>query len=805
MKFTLSWLKDHLETDATLAEISEALTAVGLEVEEIFDPAERLKAFKVAYVVEASQHPNADRLRVCKVDAGEGIVQVVCGAPNARTGMKGVFAPAGTYVPGTDLLLKPTKIRGVESSGMLCSARELELGDDHDGIIELSETAEIGTPVAAVLGADDPMIEIAITPNRPDCLGVYGIARDLAAAGLGRLKAPGADQGVSPIAGAFASPVPIELDFAEGAKNACPVFAGRVVIGVRNGASPDWLQARLRAIGLRPINALVDVTNYISYDRGRPLHVYDMEKVRGRIIARLGKKGETLEALDGKTYEIDEEMCVIADESGAIGLGGVMGGENTGSTETTTNVLIECAYFDPLRTARTGRVLNLNSDARYRFERGVDPAFVEPGLELATQMVLDLCGGEASEAIVAGEAPVSQQHLVFEPGEVKRLTGVDVPRPESLRILTALGFQTTEHEDRIEVAVPTWRPDIGGPTDLVEEVIRIYGLDNVEPVPMSSPAVSAPSLATPMQSRARRARRAGAARGLMETMNWSFIPQPHAELFGAPQGGGALRLANPISQDMSTMRPGLLPGLLVAAQRNADRGEKTGALFEVGHAFSGDQSSDQHLIAAGVRWGASPRHWRDASEAPDAFVAKADTLALLRAAGFAGEPQVASETPDWYHPGRSGTLRLGPKLVLATFGELHPAVLASFDLDGPVVGFEVFLDAIPDPKRKATKSRGPLDASDLMPLERDFAFLVASDIPASDLTRAAAGADKTLIRNVSVFDVYEGKGIEPGTKSIALAVTLQPKEKTLTEADLDAASERIVNAVIKATGGSLRS
>jgi len=802
MKFTLSWLKDHLETSASAAGIADKLTAIGLEVEEVKDPSKTLAPFKVAYVVEAVQHPNADKLRVCKVDAGQGIVQVVCGAPNARTGMKGVFAPVGTYVPGTDLLLKATKIRGVDSNGMLCSARELMLGDDHDGIIDLPADARVGAPALSVLKVD-PVFDVSITPNRPDCLGVYGIARDLAAAGIGSLKHKGAAQGIEPVVGKFPCPVPIGLEFAPGTASACPIFAGRVLRGVRNGQSPAWLQDRLKAIGLRPISALVDITNYISYDRGRPLHVYDVAKLRRRIFARLGRAGEELAALDGKTYKITSEMCVIADDSGAIGLGGVMGGETTGCTENTTEVLIESAYFDSARTAKTGRALGIESDARYRFERGVDPAFVLPGLELATKMMLELCGGEASNALAAGHAPIDRREIEFDPHQIERLTGIKITSSQAEHILRELGFEPAPADGKISVRVPTWRPDVDGPADLVEETVRIHGLDKVPSTPISRPAVSAGAILTPLQRRLRLARRAFAERGLTEAVTWSFISHGEAELFGG--ANATLRLANPISTEMDTMRPSLLAGLVSAARRNADRGLAPVLLFEVGQQFRGDQDADQAMTGALVRKGPAPRHWSGEAAIDTAFAAKADAQAVLSALGAPRDLQITEDAPGWYHPGRSGTLRLGPKLVLAHFGELHPRVLKAFDIEGPIAAAEIFIEAVPEPKARATKARPRLDASDLQPVKRDFAFVVDKGMRAADLVRAAKGVDKALIADVIVFDVYEGKGIEPAKKSIAIEVTLQPRTKTLTDEEIDQVSARVIDAVIKATGAKLRS
>jgi len=803
MKFTLAWLKEHLDTQASVAEIAETLTRIGLEVEGIFDPAATLAPFTVALVVKAERHPNADKLQICEVDTGTERLQVVCGAPNARAGLKGVFAPVGSHVPGSNLTLTKATIRGVESNGMLLSERELQLSEAHSGIIELSPDAEIGSPAAAALGLDDAVIEIAITPNRPDCLGLRGIARDLAAAGLGTLK----PDTIKPVKGSFANPVRIALEFDTDAANACPIFAGRVIKGVTNGQSPDWLQRRLKAIGLRPINALVDITNYIAYDRGRPLHVYDVDRLKGPIRARLGQKGEAFKALDGKTYEVDGDACVIADESGALGLGGVIGGEDTGSTEATTNVFIESAYFDPKRIARTGRKLGIQSDARYRFERGVDPDFVLPGLELATRMVLDICGGEPSEVALAGTPPKHNAPFTFDLGLVKRLSGLDLPAAEIRRLLAALGVKLTGTGQVFEAAPPSWRPDITVPVDLVEEVVRLVGVDQVPVTPMPRFEGVARPVLTEAQLRQRRVRRVLAARGLVEAVTWSFIPPDQASLFGG--GAPELLLTNPISTELAQMRPSLLPGLVTAAQRNRDRDFADGALFELGQAYRGAKPEDQYMAAAGIRFGLSAlagsgRDWSGNVSPADVFAAKADAIAALASLGLEqASLTVTREAPAWFHPGRSGALKLGPKLTLGVFGELHPDVLAKLRLDGPISGFELYLDAVPPAKRKSL-TKAALDASDLQAVSRDFAFLLDADAAAGDVARAALSADLTLIAEVGVFDVFTGKGVPEGKKSLAIAVTLQPRDKTLTDAEIDAVAAKIVAAVIKATGGELR-
>jgi len=796
MKFPLSWLKDHLETDAGAATIADKLTNIGLEVEAVEDAGARLKDFIVATVISAEKHPNADKLKLCMVDAGDGApIQVVCGAPNAHTGMKGVFARPGVVIPASGEVLKVAAVRGVESRGMLCSGRELLLNDDHDGIIELPRDAKVGSPAAAALGLTDAVIDVAITPNRGDCTSVYGIARDLAAAGLGTLKTPP----VKSVAGNFPCPKKIALNFTPEAKSACPLFAGRMVRGVKNGPSPKWVQDRLKAIGLRPISALVDVSNLIAHDRGRPLHVFDADKLVGDIHPRLAKQGEQVLALDGKTYTLDSEMCVIADDAAARGIGGVMGGEDTGCTDDTANVFIECALFDPVRTAATGRKLQLQSDARYRFERGVDPEFVVPGLELATRLILDWCGGEPSEIVVAGAVPSWRREIAFASDTVKRLGGLDVPKNEIVRILTNLGFSVTG-ADPLKVTPPSWRSDIDGAADLVEEVVRIYGLEHVPSVAMSRPHAIARPVLTPAQKRLRLARRALAARGFNETISFTFIPRAHAALFGG--GDDARQLENPIAADLDALRPSLLPSLLAAAARNQARGFSDLMLFEIGAAFQTGMPGDQQTVAAGVRIGGGARSWTKASHPADVFDAKADMLAVLEAA--MGSPMTApvkAGAPNWYHPGRSGTLALGPK-TLATFGELHPKLLATFGLKGPAAVFELFLDAVPESKAKGKALFAP---SPYQAVERDFAFVVEAKVTAEEIVRAANSAERALIETISVFDVYEGKGVSDGKKSIAIAVRLQPKDKTLTDAEIEAIGQKIVAAVSKATGATLRS
>ena len=804
MKFTLDWLKTHLDTTEDLSAIADKLTMIGLEVEKIEDKAKSLAPFVIAKVIEAKQHPNADRLRVCLVDAGDGKpVQVVCGAPNARTGMIGVFSPPGTYIPGKDITLGIGTIRGVESRGMLVSEAELLISDDHDGIIELPPDTPIGGSYAKYAGLDDAVIEINLTPNRADCTGVSGIARDLGAADIGKFKENTPKQ----VKGTFPCPVKVSLDFGA-TPSLCPAFGLRLVKGVKNGPSPEWLQKRLTAIGLRPINALVDITNFITFDRARPLHVFDAAKVNGNLTIRRAKTGESLLALDGKTYALDDTICVIADEKGVESLAGIMGGETTGCSETTTDVLIESALWEPLNIAQTGRKLGIHSDARYRFERGVDPNFMLPGLELATQMVLEICGGTPSEIIVAGEATSPDKLIEFPVDEVKRLSGLDLPLPDMKRILEKLGFFVAGTGKNVKVAVPSWRPDIEGKADIVEEVVRIAGVDRVPATEFPRGDAPRKPVLTTAQLRIRKAKRALAARGLVEAVTWSFISKSQAELFGG--GAPALALANPIAADLSDMRPSLIPGLVSAAQKNADRGFPDVGLFEAGQIFKGDQPQDQLMAASGVRRGLSKvdgtgRHWQSPAKSADVFDAKADALAVLAAAGAPMQAlQIVPGGPAWFHPGRSGTIQIGPQNILGHFGELHPRALKALDAEGPLAAFEVILDKIPEPKSKPTRAKPMLELSAFQPVTRDFAFVVDAAVKAADIVRTTQNVDKKLITAVSVFDVYEGKGIEPGKKSIAIAVTIQPREKTMTDEEIETLAGKIVAEVVKRTGGTLR-
>jgi phenylalanyl-tRNA synthetase beta chain len=800
MKFTLSWLKDHLETEASLDEIVETLIRIGLEVDTVDDPGAKLSEFRVAHVIEAVQHPDADRLRVCTVDTGEETVQVVCGAPNARTGMKGVFAAAGTYVPGIDLELKKTKIRGVESNGMLVSEREMGLSDEHDGIIELPEDAPLGTPFAAVLGIDDPVIDIELTPNRPDCTGVRGIARDLAAAGLGTLKPFDI---AAPVDGAYDSPVSWQI---ADDGNACPYVVGRHFRGVKNGPSPKWVQDRLRAVGLRPISALVDVTNYVSLDLGRPLHVFDAGKLANRTLTmRRARDGEKFMALVEREYELDAEMTVIGDGDTAEGLAGVMGGLDSSCTEETTEVFLEVALFDPVSVAATGRKLQIESDARYRFERGLDPESAEWGAEVAARLILEFCGGEASKPTSAGAMPAWQRDVELRADRVATLAGADIETGRQAEILNDLGFEVTRENSRMVAAVPPWRPDIGGEADLVEEITRIVGFDAIPPVSLTRDSALPSVAVTPAQRRAGAVRRALAAQGLDEAVTWSFMGREQAALFGG--GSDELMLANPISSELDAMRPSILANLLQAAGRNADRGFADVGLFELGPAYTDASPDGQLLVAAGVRHGnAHPAHWSGKARAADALDAKADALAALDAAGApTGNAQVSRDAPDWYHPGRSGGLRLG-KNVLAWFGEIHPGILRKLYVRGPAVGFEVFLDNLPerkDPKRGGA-ARPALHLAALQPVRRDFAFLVDAGVEAGTVLRAARGAERDLIAAVDLFDIYEGKNIEDGKKSLAIQVTLQPVEATLTDGEIDAIGKKVVAAVEKASGGTLR-
>ena len=805
MKFTLSWLKEHLETDADAKTIADKLTSIGLEVESVSDAGAALKDFIVGEVLSAEKHPNADKLRLCSVSSGEGApLQIVCGAPNARAGIKVVLARPGTVIPASGEALKIGTIRGVESRAMMCSARELLLGEDHDGIIELTADAVVGAPAAAALAARgllslDPVFDVSITPNRGDAASVWGIARDLAAAGLGTLKT----EKVQPIAGKFPSPKKITLDFSPENQDACPIFAGRLIRGVKNGPAPKWVQERFKAVGMKSISALVDATNFVAQDRGRPLHVFDADKLSGNLHARMANDHEQLLALDEKTYVLDKDTIVIADDSFARGIAGIMGGMDTGSFEDTKNVFIESAWFDPVRIARTGRKQGIISDARYRFERGVDPEFVLPGLELVTSLILEWCGGEASDVVIAGALPPPHKHIEFDPGLVETLGGIRVSRQEIIAILQNLGFVVAEHAT-LHVTPPSWRRDIDGPADLVEEAVRIHGLADVPSVALTRHTAVAKPVLTAAQRRARSVRRTLAARGFNECVSFSFIARDHARLFGG--GDDARQLSNPIASDLDAMRPSLLPSLLAAASRNAARGFSDLSLFEIGAAFQGGMPGAQTTNAAGLIMGAGARDWSKSGHAADVFDAKGTMLAALEAA--MGSPMTAPVTanaPAWFHPGRSGVIALGPKTI-AQFGELHPKILAAFDIKLPAAAFEIILDALPESKSSGPKSKtkAQFSPSPFQAIERDFAFVVDRSVAAGDLIRAVKNAERVLIDTVTLFDVYEGKGVPEGKKSIAIAVRLQPKDKTLTDPEIEAVAQKIVAAALK-LGAALRS
>ncbi|HYD88210.1 MAG TPA: phenylalanine--tRNA ligase subunit beta [Vitreimonas sp.] len=795
MKFTLSWLKEHLATDASIAAIVETMTMTGLEVESVENAGEKLAPFTVARIISAAKHPNADKLQVCQVETAQGQLEIVCGAPNARAGLVTAFAPIGTTIPGSGITLEARPVRGVVSNGMLCSGAELELDTDADGILELDPELKVGTPLAEALGLNDPVIDIEVTPNRPDWLGVAGIARDLAAAGIGKQTT----KPILPIPGRYPSPQKVATENA----HACPMFAGRFIRGVKNGPSPAWLQQRLRAIGQKPISTLVDITNLITHDRGRPLHVYDAGKLSGVVRARMGRDGESFKALNGNVYNVTPQMCVIADDERVLGLGGVIGGEYSGVSETTADILVECALFDPTLTHQTGRALQLTTDAQYRFARGVDSGFVVPGLELATRMILDLCGGEPSEIQVAGAEPAAPQAITFNPDRVRQLAGIDVKPTRVRAVLKDLGFEVTgegQSSKNFIVQPPTWRRDVEGPADLVEEVARIEGYDKMPLVdPPRAPGFRPPP-ASVGESRSRLAKRAAASLGYNEAITWSFCSRAQAQAFGG--GGEEMLVANPIASDLDCMRPTALPQLLAAAQRNADRGFDDARLFEAGPAYTSTSDSGQQRTLAAIWRARPPRHWR-AHHQPDIFDVKRDVRTILEAIGApVASLQTASEAPAHWRPGRTGALKLGPK-VIAYFGEIHPRALKAIDVEAPALAFEIFLDALPAPRAKG-RTKPPLEKLDLQPLTRDFAFIVDDGTPAADVVRAAIGADKQLITDVNLFDVYRGERMQPGKKSLAIEVTLQPREKTLTDADIEAASAKIVSAVMKATGGTLR-
>lgn len=796
MKFTLSWLKDYLDTDAPLEIILEKLTDIGLEVEGVEDRAAQYAPFKVVEVIEAVPHPNADRLRVCQVKTETGMIQVVCGAPNARAGMKAILAPEGSYVPGLDMTMKKTKIRDVESNGMMASEREMKLGDDQNGIIDLPADTPVGTPLAAIYGLNDPVIEINVTPNRPDCAGIRGIARDLAAAGLGTLKPLPAPS----VPAQFDTSLQIKLE-----TPACPLFMGRIIKGVKNGPSPEWLQNRLKAIGLRPISALVDITNYFCIGLCRPLHVFDADKLKGNIAVRFARSGETLDALNDKTYTLADTMVAVCDESGVLGLGGIVGGISTGCSDDTANVLLECAYFDPLTIARAGRALGVNSDARYRFERGIDPAFTIDAVELATQMILDLCGGAAGSVVQAGTVPSCTKTIAYAPQDFNKLMGYDVSAAEQEKILQTLGFTVDADWN---VTTPSWRPDIFGVPDLIEELGRIKGLAALPSLSVvKEGAVSKPA-ETARGQKIRKTRNALAAQGLQECITWSFMAEDLADKFGAndTQQAARLKLVNAISTELVQMRPSILPNLIEASQRNADRGFGNAALFEIGPVFRDVKPDAQPMVAAGVRFGAmGNKHWSgvDAGRPVDVYDAKADAQRAIEAAGGpSGNLQVSRDAPAYYHPGRSGALRLGANII-GYFGEIHPALLGEMKVSVPVVGFEVFIENIPEPKKKG-HALPLVELSSFQPISRDFAFLADVGVEADSFVKSIKSVDRNLITNVEIFDIYAGKGIEPGKKSVAISVTIQPKSATLTDGEIEGLSKKIIDMVTQKTGAQLR-
>ncbi|MFL2771732.1 MAG: phenylalanine--tRNA ligase subunit beta [Rhodospirillaceae bacterium] len=802
MKFTLSWLMDHLDTDADLEQITDKLTAIGLEVEGVDNPAKALAPFIVAEVISAEKHPNADRLKVCRISIGSEEIQVVCGAPNARSGLKGILARPGDMIPSTGAVLKSGEIRGVESRGMMCSAQELKLGDDQDGIIELDTDALAGSSAVDALSLE-PVIDVALTPNRVDALGVRGIARDLAAAGLGMLKP--IDE--SSTQGAFESSRTVAMNLNRDNAHLCPHFVGRTIRGVKNQESPGWLKDRLTAIGLRPVSALVDITQYITVDLGRPLHTFDASKLSGDVGPRLAKNKEKIIALDGSTYELKDSMLVIADNDKALAIAGIMGGVLSGCTEETTEVFLESALFDTVNIATTGRSLGIVSDARYCFERGVDINSAVVGAEIATRMIIEICGGEASDVAQGGAEPTAFPKVSFRPAKVSRLGGIDIEREEIKVCLERLGFAVAlESAESWQVTVPAWRRDVEGESDLLEEVLRIRGYDDIPPTPLPRPAIAKPAFSA-QQRRVRRIRRALAARGLNETTTWSFLSSAQAKVF--ERASPIVLLDNPISADLNAMRPSLLPNLMLAAGRNADRAIPNIAFFEVGPIFEGGGPGEQTLVACGLRAGeAEVRHWHSAQRSVDVFDAKADALAVLEVAGVPIDRvqtggKTDSKVPSWFHPGKSGLLRLGPN-VLAEFGVLHPLTLKALDVRGPVIGFEVFLDRLPSRKSKGSATRPKFLPSAFQPVERDFAFTMDESVLVENVVRAVRGAEKELISGVQIFDIYTGGKLEDGTKSVALSVRLEPKGSTLTDIEIESISKRIVAAVKKETGGQLR-
>jgi phenylalanyl-tRNA synthetase beta chain len=804
MRFTLSWLKEFLETTASLDNIIPTLNKIGLMVESVVNPAESLEGFVVAEILSVKPHPNADRLQVCEVSTGKETMQVVCGDLKAHVGMKSVLARPGMKIPGLGTVLKLSKIRDVESQGMLCSLKELGLtGEQQEGIINVDPSVTVGTPYAEVAGLNDSVIELDLTPNRSDCLGVYGIARDLMAAGIGDLI----PLQIKPVKATFASPINVKIDLPEEAKSACPVFTGRVIRNVKNGQSPQWLQDRLKAIGLRPISTLVDVTNFMTYHINRPLHAFAADKLKGNLTIRLARSGETIKALNDKKYQLAPFMTVIADDQGVCALGGIIGGEESACTSETTTVFLESAYFDSVRTARTGRTLSILSDSRYRFERGVDPQMVQDGLELGTQMILDLCGGEASEVVIAGKIPSEKKTIRFNPELIKTLGAVSVEKNTSINILKNLGFTVDEKDNHLDVTVPSWRHDIDGPADLVEEVIRIVGYDNIEleelPSPLPEEAYESSPGSLQIAHRLQVARRALAARGLTECQTWSFISRKLDGLFG--EVDEAMIITNPISQELEVMRPSLLPNLLAGVSRNHDRGLEDIALFEVGHQYGSRLPMNQEIVVAGVRSGTyTPRHWLRKTRNVDVYDAKSDFFSLLQAFGLdLDKVQVVAEgLPSWYHPGKSGRVQLGPKTCFGYFGEVHPKVLKQFNLTTPLVGFELLIAHIPLPKAKGRKPT--LKLSPFQPLTRDLAFILDKEMPVGEVLKSMRQVNQELITGIDVFDVYQGEGIPTGKKSVAFTIHIEPHERTLTDKEINTIIDQIINKVHTVNGGELR-
>lgn len=797
MKFTLSWLQDHLATSLDLQGILDLMLQCGLEVEEVVDPAESLKPFTVCKVLEAEQHPDADKLRVCTVETVDGTKQIVCGAPNARAGMTAIYAPLGAYIPGLDFSLdkKPRKIRGIESHGMMCSAKELEAGEDHDGIADLPDSWKLGTPASDALGANDPVIDFEVTPNRPDWLGVAGIARDLAAAGGGRLITPA----TKAVSGSGQPTANVVIEDGCG----CTQFAMVLIKGVKNGPSPEWMQKRLKAVGISPKNLLVDVTNYVSYDRARPLHVFDADAVKGDLVVRLGKAGETLDGLDGKEYTLGEEMCVIADDDGVVSLAGVMGGERTGVTEDTVNVLVESAWFDPLRTARTGRTTGIISDARYRFERGVDPMSTMAGIEQAAALITEYAGGQPSEVSFAGTPPAAPDAFNFYPADVARLTGLDIKPATMRKFIKDLGFTFEDTGDAWYISPGSWRFDMAQSADIVEEIARLVGFDQLPTTSLPEPEGGVKEITTLAQGRNRTARRVMASRGFLETVTWSFMPVDDAKLFGG--GDAALAVANPVASELNQMRPSVLANLAKAIQRGADRGEPGLRLFEAGPIYTGDGPNDQFDTISALASPKDSRDWSGKTAAYDAYSAKADLFALLAALGQSPDRfQFAAPSATYFHPGQGAALKMGPKVTVGHFGTLHPGILKKLDVEGPLYGFELVLDRLPAGRKKAGKTKAILETTSLLPVKKDLAFVVDENTAAADLVRAAKGADKAMISDVAIFDVYQGKGMDDGKKSLAIEITVQPKDKTLTDEQIDGVMKKVIAAVSKAVGGELR-